>query len=139
MMPLFLCPLTQAQSTDSAPTTPAATIPAPANLYGEDKLNITVDNKHPEFTIQLKSNPTTGYAWFLREYDNTLLQPVKHNFKGANTKLMGAGGFEYWTFRVLPAGFSVPQQMLIKFVYTRPWQSNADGREVVFQVSTQGR
>lgn len=128
-----------ATQTTQAPETVSAMPLTPANVYGEDKLNISVDSKHPTFTIQLKSNPTTGYSWFLREYDAKLLQPVKHNYKGGNTKLIGAGGFEYWTFRVSPAGFAVPQQTLIKFIYTRPWQSNADGRELVFQVSTQAK
>lgn len=108
------------------------------NIYTEDKQNILVVSDHPEFVIKLKSNPTTGFAWFLREYDANLVQPVKHKFVAPNVKLMGAPGYEVWTFRIKPAGFVVPHQSSIRFVYTRPWQQGMDSStQVVFRVMTQ--
>src|SRR5688500_6563929 len=78
-------------------------------IYTEDKTNILVTVKSPEFSIQLKSNPTTGYSWYLREYDSNLVAPVKHQFQANNEKkLIGAPGFEVWTFKMKPAAFIVP-------------------------------
>lgn len=87
----------------------------------------------------MKSNPTTGYSWFLREYDSTIITPVKHSFEQPSAKLMGAPGFELWTFKVKSAGFAVPQQTTIRMVYTRPWQSNDTGTQLVFRITTQGK
>ncbi len=105
-------------------------------VYTEEKQNILVTADQPEFTIQLKSNPTTGYSWFLREYDNNVLVPVKHTFQGANVKLMGAPGFELWTFRVKSSGFVVPQQTTIRLVYARPWQGADNSTQIIFRVTT---
>lgn len=112
--------------------------PAPA-IYTEEKPNISVDAKHPEFTLKVKSNPTTGYSWFLREYDSNLMVPVKHSFELADRKLMGAPGYELWTFRIKPIGFVVPQQTVIRLVYARPWQGSDTSTQLVFRVSTQAR
>src|SRR5262249_47567182 len=101
------------------------------DLYGADKQNIIVTAKHPEFTIQLKSNPTTGYSWFLRRYNHYLITPISHRFeKPANPQLMGAPSIEIWTFRATPAAFTVPQQTILRFLYARPWEKNNKANEI---------
>lgn len=117
------------------------TAPAPVDstVYTEDKPNISVDAKHPDFTLKIKSNPTTGYAWFLREYDSNLITPVKHSFAAPETNLLGAPGFEIWTFHVKPTGFVVPQQTIIRMIYARPWQGSDSSTQLVFRISTQGK
>jgi inhibitor of cysteine peptidase len=105
-------------------------------VYTEDKPNVAVSPEQPIFIIQLKSNPTTGFSWFLREYDNHLIMPVKHSFQPPTKNLMGAPGFEFWTFRVMPAGFTVPQQTTIRMVYARPWQGSDSSTQLVFRVTT---
>ena len=105
------------------------------NIYTEDKPNIAVTSQQPEFTLKLKSNPSTGYSWFLREYDSSLLKAVKHKYEKPEEKLMGASGYEVWTFRVKPKGFTVPQQTTVRMVYTRPWQTDS-ATQLVFRVST---
>jgi inhibitor of cysteine peptidase len=106
-------------------------------VYTEDKLAIIVEKEQPEFVIRLKTNRTTGYNWFLREYDATLVTPVKHYYEAANTKLLGASGYEVWTFSVKPAGFIVPQVTPIRFIYTRPWEAEGSGKQLVFRIATQ--
>jgi inhibitor of cysteine peptidase len=105
-------------------------------IYTEDKLNIVVDPHHSVFIIKLKSNPTTGYSWFLREYNSNLLAPIKHGFQQPNTALIGAAGYESWTFRMKPAAFIVPHQLPIRFVYARPWQGADNSTQIVFRVTT---
>lgn len=109
----------------------------PEAEYTEKNTNFLVAATAPQFTIKLKSNPTTGYSWFLRDYDTHLIKLVKHQYvAGANKKMIGAGGYELWTFRVLPAGFIAPQQTLVRLVYSRPWEGAETGTQLVFSVST---
>lgn len=106
-------------------------------IYTEGKLGVAISPKDPEFVIKLKSNPTTGYSWFLRTYDTRFLTPLKHSFEGpTDKKLMGAPGFEVWTFQVKPAAFAFPQQTLLRFVYSRPWDGNEQPKQIVFKVSS---
>lgn len=106
-------------------------------VYTEDKQTILISADQPEFILKLKSNPSTGYTWFLREYDANLIEPVKHSFEQPTEELIGASGFEEWTFKVKPAGFVVPQQTAIRMIYARPWQSNDSSTQLVFHISTQ--
>lgn len=111
----------------------AATIP----VYTDEKPNVVVAPAQNTFIIKLKSNPTTGYGWYLRGYDNDIVQPVKHRYEvAADKNLIGSGGFEYWTFSIKKAGFVVPQQTTIQLVYARPWQGTEGSSQVAFQVST---
>jgi len=106
-------------------------------IYTEDKPNIIVTKDQPQFIIHLKSNPTTGYNWFLRDYDAKLITPIKHKYEAPNTKMMGASGYDIWIFSVKPAAFVVPQITQIRFVYTRPWETQGQVKPLVFRVSIQ--
>lgn len=105
-------------------------------VYSDDKPNIAIEARHPEFTVKLKSNPTTGYAWYLREYNHYLITPVKHSYQSSNAKLIGGSGYELWTFRVKPVAFAVPHQLTIRFIYARPWQSTDSASQAIFRVTT---
>jgi predicted secreted protein len=106
------------------------------NVYTEKQQNITVTASHPEFTLKLKSNPSTGYSWSLGEYDAKLITPLKHNYHQSTSALIGASGFERWTFRVKPQAFAVPQQTNIAMVYARPWQKKETSTPLIFHVTT---
>ena len=106
-------------------------------VYLQNKPNVVITADQPTFTIKLASNPTTGYSWFLREYHPTFLTPVRHQFEPAsNRALMGAPGFELWTFRVKREAFVVPQQTILRFVYIRPWETPGRTQQIVFRVSS---
>lgn len=105
-------------------------------FYNEQKSNVVVVQDEPEFTIKLKSNPSTGFSWFLREYNTDLILPLKHRLIKSDSKLAGADGIEEWTFRMKHLGFSVPQQTVLRFVYSRPWQGAEGATSLVFRVST---
>jgi inhibitor of cysteine peptidase len=106
-------------------------------VYTQDKPVAVVTSEQPEFVVKLKSNPTTGFSWVLRDYNMELLQAVSHQYQPATDNgIVGAGGFELWTFKVKPAGFIVPQQTAMRFVYTRPWESVENTTQLVFKVTT---
>lgn len=105
--------------------------------YTEDKPVISVTAEHPQFVVRLKSNPTTGYSWFLRDYNSEFIKPIHHVFEApANKKLMGAPGYEVWTFEVKPEAFTVPHQMVVRFAYVRRWEVSDNAKQVVFKVTT---
>lgn len=83
---------------------------------------IVVKASDPNFVITLSSNPTTGYSWSLKSYDNDLIKPISRKYYPPQTKLLGAGGYEKWFFAVKPAGFIVPQITNVTLIYSRPWE-----------------
>ena len=97
-----------------------------------------VNVRYPLFTVHLKSNPTTGYRWILQEYDSRFIQPTQHEFRSSDSKLIGAPGYEHWTFRVSQEAFSRPHHLVIRFVYRRPWQKSVDpsAAQAVFNIDT---
>jgi inhibitor of cysteine peptidase len=86
-----------------------------------------------EFILTLSSNKTTGYEWQLsRPLDGGMLKLVKNDYltDKVDTKRLGAGGQEEWTFRVLKAGKST-----ISMKYIRPWEKGVKpAREKTFTV-----
>lgn len=90
--------------------------------YTDPLKTIVVKKTQPEFAITIQSNPTTGYSWSLKSYDANIIVPVSRKyFPAANKKLIGAGGYEKWIFRVRPEGFVVPQTTSLTLLYSRPW------------------
>jgi inhibitor of cysteine peptidase len=84
---------------------------------------ILVKKSEPVFTIILQSNPTTGYSWSLKNYDPNIILPLSRKFYPSTSKgLVGAPGYEKWTFRVKAGGFTVPQLTSITLIYLRPWE-----------------
>lgn len=97
---------------------------------------ILVKQNQPEFDINLASNPTTGYSWFITYYNRQQLQLVSHQYISPNTKLVGAGGYETWHFKVNSKAFIAPQMFTIKLLYIRPWEAQVDTKPTVITVVT---
>lgn len=135
LMSSFLsCGMTSFANTETdAKNTKAVT------TYDEENTSIMVTADEPQFTIKLKSNPTTGYSWFLREYDTALIEPVGHRYEAPTNQLIGASGFEIWTFKVKPIALTVPHQTSLRMVYARPWTKTDSSTQLVFHVMTQGK
>lgn len=103
-------------------------------VYNNDKTNIIVTPHQTEFTIKLKSNPSTGFSWFLREYNANLITPMKHRYQAGESNLIGASGYELYTFRVKGSAFTVPQASAIRFAYMRPSQGLENSTQTAFLV-----
>ena len=71
--------------------------------------------------LKIKSNPTTGYSWFLNHYDSELLTPISQEYIPSKSELVGAGGYVEWKFKVNEKAFTVPQLTKISLEYIRPW------------------
>ncbi|MBS1174392.1 MAG: putative chagasin family peptidase inhibitor [Burkholderiaceae bacterium] len=97
----------------SKPTMPNTTIDTATN-----KQHLKVGDT---FSIQLRSNPTTGYRWQLVEpFDKTLLDKVSNHYQAdANPNhMVGVGGTETWTFKALKSGHTE-----IQLHYIRSWEA----------------
>jgi inhibitor of cysteine peptidase len=72
------------------------------------------------FNVTLASNPTTGYSWALaKPLDAKLLTLVTNIYQRPETRLVGAGGQEVWTFKAAGEG-----RTDIALKYVRPWETN---------------
>ncbi|PIZ03400.1 MAG: hypothetical protein COY58_09570 [Gammaproteobacteria bacterium CG_4_10_14_0_8_um_filter_38_16] len=99
------------------------------NTFANDKLPtfnspknpIVVSQKNPQFIITLASNPSTGFSWKLLSYDKNLVQFVKHQYIAPHTKLLGAPGYEVWTFKAKKGQYRVNQVGHVVLEYQRPW------------------
>src|SRR3990167_4993944 len=90
-------------------------------IFNSPKQKIIVSQNQPTFTITLQSNPTTGFSWNLGKYDSKLVSFVSHQFVAPqNKKLMGAPGYDVWTFKAIKATYRVNQVGHITLVYARP-------------------
>ena len=89
--------------------------------YSDLSKPVMISANKPEFSLTMKSNPTTGYSWFLVGYNDNIIHPVSHKFVAPKNSMPGAGGYEVWTFRVIDDAFDVPQITRIELVYIRPW------------------
>lgn len=102
----------------------ASNTTAPTFSSPHNKIIVTPNN--PEFTITLQSNKTTGFSWNWAptQYDKNIIALVSHQYIAPqNKKLMGAPGYETWTFKAIyPATpFRVNQVGHVRMMYARPW------------------
>ncbi|MCC7161812.1 MAG: protease inhibitor I42 family protein [Anaerolineae bacterium] len=70
-------------------------------------------------TVQLASNPSTGYSWQVISDNAAVLEQVgEPQFDlGSKTPMPGAGGTETFTFRAVGAGTTT-----LTLLYSRPWE-----------------
>lgn len=103
-----------------------------------DTKPIVVDSKQTHFTIRLKSNPTTGFRWFIRSYPPDFITPVKHSIEKPDSRLMGAPTQEWFEFKIKRSAFAAPHQFIIRFNYMRPFETNGRMEVRSFRILTTG-
>lgn len=79
--------------------------------------NINV-NKGQLLSIELNSNPTTGYTWQLVENYNHTIITKKSNTYISNSNNIGGGGVEIFTLETHASG-----QTKLDFIYSRAWEA----------------
>lgn len=97
--------------------------------------SLMVSKAKPEFTIRLKDNPTTGYSWYLMQYNSQLIDVVKHSYEAPHTDLVGAPGISVWQFRLKPEAFTAPHLTTITLGYTRPWETKSITKQTFTVIS----
>jgi inhibitor of cysteine peptidase len=111
---------TSSTTPSPSPTTTAvssATVASDAaaalGVNASDATNLTVA-QGVNFTIQLQSNPSTGYQW-KPTYNSSSITLVNQTYMASNTSLLGAPGADVFTFQGTQTGTSV-----ITFNYVSP-------------------
>ena len=89
-------------------------------MSGDTSTNISV-KVFQEFSLKIKSNPSTGFGWSLdHPLDETMVQQIGHDTEDSGKiGLVGAPQFEIWTFKALKAG-----ETSISIKYARSWEKN---------------
>ena len=73
-----------------------------------------------KFSIELESNPSTGYGWELVGLpDAAVVEFVKTDFAKPDSDRSGAAGKEVWVFKAVAKG-----KTAIGLHYTRAWEKN---------------
>lgn len=107
-------------------------------IYTDSSQTIIVSQNSPEFKIQLKSNPTTGYTWITKQYDHSLLTLVNYQYVPPMAQMPGAGGIAVWDFKAKSKFFIKSQSTNVQLLYARSWDLN-DNPTLVNFVITNGK
>lgn len=82
------------------------------------------------FTIDLQSNPTTGYAWLLSVEPEGVVSIKSKKFIADASGRVGVGGTMSWKLSSKKVGTTT-----LKFSYSRSWETDAKpAREIVFNL-----
>lgn len=85
--------------------------------------------------VRLASNLTTGFQWRVVSGNPSHLRPDgEPTYETPDTRLMGAGGTQVFTFTVLDA---IKTQLMLEYI--RPWEETAIKRFTVIVESTPSR
>nr|WP_321452990.1 protease inhibitor I42 family protein [uncultured Carboxylicivirga sp.] len=104
-----------------------------SNLASKNTPDHYTINVGEEFSINLKSNSTTGYAWqWINSESVEVVDSIDWRYVTLNTNLIGAGGTEKWTFKGMKSGIDS-----IKMIYSRPWEANSAVDSISIEVNVQ--
>lgn len=82
-----------------------------------------------EFTVEVASNPTTGYTWSYRVDPAAAVREVSSEYVPDEPQLTGSGGTQVWRFAAQEA-----PSARIEFAQTPPGQTRPE-REVAVEVA----
>ncbi|MGQ3891372.1 protease inhibitor I42 family protein [Legionella sp. CNM-4043-24] len=93
----------------------------PVASGAEQTDQIDVKPAETAFIIRLPSNITTGYKWIITKYDNTLISLTSERYEKPDSRLMGAGGFDVFSFQLIK-DVPRPTSTSVTLSYRRPWE-----------------
>jgi predicted secreted protein len=105
----------------------------PPKLTSGDVIHVTA--KRPSFNISLKANPSTGYRWYVNDYDSKMLEVINQKFVPSDTHMMGAGGVTTWRFHVFRHAFKARHKLKLELLYARSWEFNKGTKKVFYIVT----
>ncbi len=101
------------------PSLKKATI-SKATAQKDAPIIVTPENSH--IKIKLKENTgSTGYQWFLEDYDHNLLELYKYEYVKPAKMMPGASGEAVFDFLIKNDFKNAPQITSIKFATARTW------------------
>ena len=89
--------------------------------------------------VVLKTQPSTGYRWYLKDYDAKRLKPLKVTIKpiatAHNKPLIGGPMQSVWLFKLTSAATTVPEVNEVVFQYMRAWEGQPIRQQIVRIIS----
>lgn len=84
-----------------------------------------------QFAVMLEANHTTGYRWEIYGgADKAVVELVGYEYRAPDTRQIGAGGKEVWTFQA-----KSPGKTTVRFKYVRPWEKDVSpAKEISFDI-----
>lgn len=85
------------------------------------------------FTVELDSNPATGYKWNWKLRPDPALIKVEKEFyrtRPGKEILLGGGGTDVWVFQVLDAGSTA-----LELEYRRPWENKPPQSRFILDIT----
>lgn len=91
--------------------------------------------KGETYHLELPSNPTTGYSWYLAKDIpvNAPIRIIKTEYSPQKTNLVGSGGIQYWDIKGVKTGICT-----VVLEYKRPWEKNTkpiESKKIVITVN----
>jgi predicted secreted protein len=100
-----------------------------AGVYSDPGSPIEIPNGS-RFSIELDSNPTTGYAWvFGTPLEENIIRLVRTDYINPESTLAGAGGAQVWVFKALQPGTTT-----VVLDYQRSWEAQTPIQTAVFVI-----
>lgn len=104
----------------------------PTDQATADKTELTTETSvNSQFSIKLKSNPSTGFSWGAL-YDADFIELINSTFTPQDSALVGTGGEEVFTFKALKTG-----ETKIEFIYSRKWESVQPAEKKTYTIKIQ--
>ena len=91
------------------------------------------DLRNGEVRFSFKSNPTTGYNWYVTQNGNSVAQTEDVYVSDAQGNVGGAGGTQYYTFNAVSPG-----KTTITFRYERSWETDPPVYTYIAQITVNG-
>ncbi|MDF2529656.1 MAG: hypothetical protein K0Q57_536 [Gammaproteobacteria bacterium] len=95
------------------------------------KQTINVGSEQHTVRIALPANATTGYQWYVSDYNTDLLTLAAYHYLAPTSHRVGAGGTAEFIFTVKPSFHVAPQITDIDFVYGQSWDMNGATSRVI--------
>jgi predicted secreted protein/putative hemolysin len=104
----------------SSPNQPAVSTVDKTVTNSDNKSDVTL-KVGDTLTVELASNPTTGFSWQVDANDAKVLAQVgESQYRlGSQTPIPGAGGTQTFTFNAVGAG-----KTTLTLIYVRPWETS---------------
>ncbi|QLF92230.1 protease inhibitor I42 family protein [Pseudomonas sp. ABC1] len=99
------------------------TTPTGSGLVVNDDKNCPLKLQNGQtLTLDLTSNPSTGYRWKIEEASSDILKSLGPEvFRSSRKDVVGADGISSWRFQAVQAGSG---RLILS--YQRPWENNSE-------------
>ncbi len=98
--------------------------------------NIQLTSQQQTVQITLPANATTGYQWYVQNYDRNLLSTQSYRYGAPTSTALGAGSNATFVFNIDPRFYDAPQITTLTFIYQQPWNPGKNTTSATVTISS---